>query len=109
MYCTVGFQTSLLKGSERSYRPPKERTDCFLVSCTNFMYVFALIFFAAVVYHHGKHATGGHYTCDVYHHGLEGWLRFDDSLIKRVSEQQVLKHVAGRVAYLLYFKRCDLS
>jgi ubiquitin carboxyl-terminal hydrolase 10 len=63
----------------------------------------------SVIYHHGKHATGGHYTCDVYHHGLDGWLRFDDSLIKRVSEQQVLKHVAGRVAYLLYFKRCDLS
>uniref|UniRef100_A0A8C9TM15 Ubiquitin carboxyl-terminal hydrolase n=1 Tax=Scleropages formosus TaxID=113540 RepID=A0A8C9TM15_SCLFO len=62
----------------------------------------------AVVYHHGNSATGGHYTTDVFHIGLNGWLRIDDQTVKVVSQQQVLKQNAERTAYLLYYRRVDL-
>ncbi|XP_019629435.1 PREDICTED: ubiquitin carboxyl-terminal hydrolase 10-like isoform X1 [Branchiostoma belcheri] len=62
----------------------------------------------AVVYHHGKNATGGHYTTDVFHVGINGWLRFDDQNVKVVTSQQVMKYTPPRVPYLLYYRRCDL-
>ncbi|XP_023694048.2 ubiquitin carboxyl-terminal hydrolase 10-like isoform X1 [Paramormyrops kingsleyae] len=62
----------------------------------------------AVVYHHGNSATGGHYTADVFHIGLSGWLRIDDQLVKVISQQQVVKQAAERTAYLLYYRRLDL-
>ena len=45
----------------------------------------------AVQYHHGDRATGGHYITDVYHPGIVGWVRYDDSNVKVVNNQQVLK------------------
>ena len=61
-----------------------------------------------VIYHHGKYAAGGHYTCDVYHPSCGGWIRLDDSLIKPASEEQVTKHYKERIAYLLFYQKSDL-
>ncbi|XP_033844488.1 ubiquitin carboxyl-terminal hydrolase 10 isoform X2 [Periophthalmus magnuspinnatus] len=62
----------------------------------------------AVVYHHGNSATGGHYTTDVFHIGLNGWLRIDDQTVKVITQYQVVKQTAERTAYLLYYRRVDL-
>lgn len=65
----------------------------------------------AVVYHHGRSAQGGHYTCDVHHPPSGGWLRMDDNHIKPVTEEAVLKpssqQLQCRVAYLLFYRRMD--
>lgn len=61
-----------------------------------------------VVYHHGNSATGGHYTTDVFHIGLNGWLRIDDQTVKVINQYQVVKQTAERTAYLLYYRRVDL-
>ena len=61
-----------------------------------------------VVYHHGKTATGGHYTCDVHHPAAGGWVRADDSLVKLVPEEFVLKTGnQSKVAYILFYRRLD--
>ncbi|XP_045889264.1 ubiquitin carboxyl-terminal hydrolase 10 isoform X3 [Micropterus dolomieu] len=62
----------------------------------------------AVVYHHGNSATGGHYTTDVFHIGLNGWLRIDDQTVKVINQYQVVKQTTERTAYLLYYRRVDL-
>ncbi|XP_061189875.1 ubiquitin carboxyl-terminal hydrolase 10-like [Saccostrea echinata] len=62
----------------------------------------------AVVYHHGKKATGGHYTTAVFHPAINNWIMIDDSLVKHVSVGSVLKTVPGRVPYLLYYRRIDM-
>ncbi|CAL8243653.1 unnamed protein product [Lota lota] len=62
----------------------------------------------AVVYHHGNSATGGHYTTDVFHIGLNGWLRIDDQAVKVINQYHVVKQSAERTAYLLYYRRVDL-
>jgi ubiquitin carboxyl-terminal hydrolase 10 len=42
-----------------------------------------------VIYHHGKNASGGHYTVDVRRQeGLE-WIRMDDTIIRRVRSEDV--------------------
>ena len=42
-----------------------------------------------VVYHHGKNASGGHYTVDVRRQeGIE-WIRLDDTVIRRVRSEDV--------------------
>ena len=65
----------------------------------------------AVVYHHGKSATGGHYTADVFHPACGGWVRADDNIIRSIPEEFVLKPggSAGvnKVAYLLIYRRRD--
>ncbi|XP_053953660.1 PDZ and LIM domain protein Zasp [Anastrepha ludens] len=61
----------------------------------------------AVVYHDGKEATKGHYITDVYHTGYNSWLRYNDSSVKPVSENEVLYPKTPRVPYLLYYRRCD--
>ncbi|KAJ2176268.1 hypothetical protein GGF45_003704, partial [Coemansia sp. RSA 551] len=44
-----------------------------------------------VIYHHGSHASGGHYTCDIQRPGGE-WLQFDDVDIESLeSVDAVLK------------------
>jgi ubiquitin carboxyl-terminal hydrolase 10 len=62
---------------------------------------------AAVVNHHGARAVGGHYSADVFHPGVDGWIRCDDSIIKAVNVQSVLKYSAPRMPYLLYYRRAD--
>ncbi|KAG8912936.1 hypothetical protein FRC01_004822 [Tulasnella sp. 417] len=78
-----------------------------------------------VVYHHGKHATGGHYTVDVLRQDQSEWIRIDDTTIDPIKEDDVvtithegLKNpkaegtkinpttgVPDKVAYLLFYKQ----
>ncbi|XP_006815634.1 uncharacterized protein LOC100378663 [Saccoglossus kowalevskii] len=62
----------------------------------------------AVVYHHGVKASGGHYTCDFYHPGINGWVRTDDSNVHAVPIPSILRPMPPKFAYLLYYRRCDL-
>lgn len=61
----------------------------------------------AVVYHHGKNSTGGHYTTSVFHPGINGWVNSDDSTVKTVPLTSVLRSIPPRVPYLLYYRRLD--
>lgn len=44
---------------------------------------------SAVVYHHGKNASGGHYTVDVRRQDGREWIRIDDTVIRRVRSEDV--------------------
>lgn len=43
----------------------------------------------AVVYHHGKNASGGHYTVDVRRQDGIEWIRIDDTVIRRLRSEDV--------------------
>jgi ubiquitin carboxyl-terminal hydrolase 10 len=43
----------------------------------------------AVVYHHGKNATGGHYTVDLRRQEDREWIRMDDTVIRRIRTEDV--------------------
>ena len=43
----------------------------------------------SVVYHHGKQASGGHYTVDVLRSDGCEWIRFDDTSIRRITKVDV--------------------
>lgn len=43
----------------------------------------------AAVYHHGKNASGGHYTVDVRRQDGREWIRLDDTVIRRVRSEDV--------------------
>ncbi|OWF38010.1 ubiquitin carboxyl-terminal hydrolase 10-like [Mizuhopecten yessoensis] len=63
----------------------------------------------AVVFHHGKMATGGgHYTTTVFHPAINGWISLDDNSVKPVNLPFVLKYNPPRVPYLLYYRRTDV-
>jgi ubiquitin carboxyl-terminal hydrolase 10 len=67
----------------------------------------------AVVYHDGEEAHKGHYVADCFHPsggsmwGQCGWLRFDDTAVKQIPENQMLTSLPPRVPYLLYYRRAD--
>ncbi|KAK0079937.1 hypothetical protein PV325_000624 [Microctonus aethiopoides] len=61
----------------------------------------------AVTYHDGKEATKGHYVTDAFHVGYGAWVRYDDSSVKGIAENEVLNPTIPRVPYLLYYRRCD--
>lgn len=42
-----------------------------------------------VVYHHGRNASGGHYTVDVRRQDGREWIRLDDTIIRRVRSEDV--------------------
>lgn len=42
-----------------------------------------------VIYHHGKSASGGHYTVDVRRQDGREWAHFDDTVIRRVRGEDV--------------------
>lgn len=42
-----------------------------------------------VVYHHGKNASGGHYTVDVRRQEGREWIRLDDTVIRRIRREDV--------------------
>ena len=43
----------------------------------------------SVVYHHGKNATGGHYTVDVRRQDDREWIRLDDTVLRRIRSEDV--------------------
>ncbi|KAI0849324.1 cysteine proteinase [Daldinia vernicosa] len=43
----------------------------------------------AAVYHHGKNASGGHYTVDLRRQDGAEWIRMDDTVIRRVRSEDV--------------------
>ncbi|KAF7492189.1 Ubiquitin carboxyl-terminal hydrolase 10 [Sarcoptes scabiei] len=65
----------------------------------------------AVVYHNGTEVVNGHYLTDVYHLGLNQWLRCDDSTIKLISLSKVLessdRENGNLVPYLIFYRRYD--
>ena len=42
-----------------------------------------------VVYHHGKSASGGHYTVDVRRQEGREWIRIDDTVIRRIRSEDI--------------------
>lgn len=42
-----------------------------------------------VVYHHGKTASGGHYTVDVRRQDGREWIRMDDTTLRRIRSEDV--------------------
>jgi ubiquitin carboxyl-terminal hydrolase 10 len=42
-----------------------------------------------VVYHHGKNASGGHYTVDLRRQEGREWIRVDDTVIRRIRSEDV--------------------
>lgn len=45
----------------------------------------------AVIYHHGKSASGGHYTVDIRRQDDREWIRVDDTVIRRIRSEDVAK------------------
>lgn len=45
----------------------------------------------SVIYHHGKNASGGHYTADVRRQDGREWLRLDDTVLHRLRSEDVAK------------------
>lgn len=43
----------------------------------------------SVIYHHGKNASGGHYTADVRRQDGREWLRLDDTVLRRLRSEDV--------------------
>ncbi|KAJ3480367.1 hypothetical protein NLG97_g8085 [Lecanicillium saksenae] len=43
----------------------------------------------SVIYHHGKNASGGHYTADVRRQDGREWLRLDDTVLRRLRSEEV--------------------
>ncbi|PWN28295.1 cysteine proteinase, partial [Jaminaea rosea] len=67
-----------------------------------------------VVYHHGRYATGGHYTVDVLRQDGSSWVHFDDTIFHTVAPEHVgrragqnLSSFVGHdgLAYLLFYQR----
>ncbi|GFF42899.1 probable ubiquitin carboxyl-terminal hydrolase 3 [Aspergillus udagawae] len=42
-----------------------------------------------VIYHHGRNASGGHYTVDVRRQDGREWIRLDDTVIRRIRSEDV--------------------
>lgn len=65
------------------------------------------------VYHDGEEAHKGHYVADTFHPtggslwGQFGWIRYDDTQVKGIQENQILNPHQPRVPYLLYYRRVD--
>ncbi|KAL1952492.1 hypothetical protein VTO42DRAFT_5188 [Malbranchea cinnamomea] len=42
-----------------------------------------------VIYHHGKNASGGHYTVDIRRQDGREWIRMDDTVLRRIRSEDV--------------------
>ncbi|RYC66118.1 hypothetical protein CHU98_g22 [Xylaria longipes] len=49
----------------------------------------------AAVYHHGKSASGGHYTVDLRRQDSREWIRVDDTVIRRIRSEDVAESSTG--------------
>ncbi|KAF3988758.1 hypothetical protein FT663_03846 [Candidozyma haemuli var. vulneris] len=68
-----------------------------------------------VIYHHGRNAEGGHYTCDVFRNGMaesssvgdKKWLRIDDTSVEAISSDAVVEtpEANDKSAYILMYQR----
>jgi hypothetical protein len=94
---------------------------CSLSPLPSTPYPISIIFL--VLYHHGKYATGGHYTVDVLRQSQphSEWIRIDDTHIDPLKEEDVAvtatassstekdkhgeKRLADKTAYLLFYQR----
>lgn len=62
----------------------------------------------AVIGHHGEQTQGGHYSADVYHKGLNCWLKADDENVRCQPKGNVFKQNQGsRIPYILYYEKID--
>jgi ubiquitin carboxyl-terminal hydrolase 10 len=62
----------------------------------------------AVEQHQGDQPSRGHYITDVFHPGLQGWLRYDDSTVQVVTSSQVINSSMDKLTpYLLFYRRGD--
>lgn len=65
-----------------------------------------------VVYHHGRLATGGHYTVAVRRQDNSGWIHIDDTCVSPIPAEQVVSSALGNKldmgqAYLLFYQRLE--
>ncbi|PWN47051.1 cysteine proteinase [Violaceomyces palustris] len=75
-----------------------------------------------VVYHHGRYATGGHYTVDVLRQDSSSWVHIDDTTFQTIPTEQVIRQAGTSVpsgggtgawassghdglAYLLFYRK----
>lgn len=61
-----------------------------------------------VIYHHGRNAEGGHYTCDVSRSFSEkDWLRIDDTSVEKIEPEAVVEEpqMKDKSAYILMYQR----
>ncbi|KAI5962981.1 uncharacterized protein KGF55_002773 [Candida pseudojiufengensis] len=56
----------------------------------------------SVVYHHGSSADAGHYTSDTFDFENNQWWRIDDTIVKPISDEDVLNDGINN-AYILIF------
>jgi ubiquitin carboxyl-terminal hydrolase 10 len=71
-----------------------------------FKYFFFHFSRFAVEHHQSDHATKGHYITDVFHLGLQAWLRFDDGNVQVILSNQVTNSTAHKLTpYLLFYRR----
>ena len=50
------------------------------------------VFFFPVVFHHGKNATGGHYTAVTYEQATNSWSLKDDTSVTPIEESTFLNY-----------------
>ncbi|CAG8626532.1 2683_t:CDS:10 [Ambispora gerdemannii] len=96
LHKTVGYSTLLNIQSEIITQNKKQRSPI----------TYQLI---GVVYHHGKSATGGHYTCDILRQNNQ-WLHVDDTTITPITAEDVVvtensTNATDRLAYLLFYMK----
>lgn len=66
-----------------------------------------------IVYHHGRYASGGHYTVDVLRPDGHSWLHIDDTMYHTVPTEHIVRnansihrdHGHDGLAYLLFYRR----
>lgn len=63
-------------------------------------------FLTAVIYHHGRNAEGGHYTCDVLRESNK-WLRIDDNAVETIDSIAVTDtpETRDKSAYILIYQK----
>ncbi|XP_074033907.1 ubiquitin carboxyl-terminal hydrolase 10-like [Leptinotarsa decemlineata] len=84
------------------------KIDSTLVSCKTQSPTEKQYKLFAVVYHEGKNANIGHYVTDAFHVGQNCWIRYDDSSLKTVQKEDVLKPQGTKVPYLLFYRKSDM-
>lgn len=61
----------------------------------------------AIIYHHGKHALGGHYTAAVK--SAQGWYHFDDDHQPIERPDEFIQTINGGIPYVLLYVQEDID